>query len=98
MLGASIYPSSEALRLGVVDEMLPPETAEATVLRRAARLGAFPAESFAHAKEGLVGEAAARVRAETPAEADRTAAIWSTDESRAARSRQREKLGMRRGT
>jgi len=98
VLGASIYPSSEALRLGVVDEMLPTETAEATVLRRAARLGAFPAQSFAHAKEGLVGEAAARVRAETPAEADRAAAIWSTDESRAARSRQREKLGMRRGT
>lgn len=97
VLGAAIYPASEALRLGVVDELLAAESAEATVLRRAARLGAFPAESFAHAKEGLVGDAAARVRAETPADADRAAAIWSADESRAARARQREKLGMRRG-
>ncbi|MFM7144221.1 MAG: enoyl-CoA hydratase/isomerase family protein [Alphaproteobacteria bacterium] len=97
VLGASIYPASEALRLGVLDELLPADTAEATALRRAARLGGFSAESFAHAKEGLVGEAAARVRAETPAEADRAAAVWTSSESRAARARQREKLGMKRG-
>ena len=98
VLGASIYPASEALRLGVVDEMLPADAAEATVLRRAARLGGYSAESFAHAKEGLVGDAAARVRAESSAEADRAAAVWISEESRAARARQREKLGMRSGS
>ena len=97
VLGASIYPSSEAIRLGVVDEMLPADVAEATVLRRAARLGAFPAASYAHAKEGLLADTGVRVRGESEAEAERAADVWSSAESRTARARQREKLGMRRG-
>src|SRR5215510_13667860 len=41
-LGAALYPASQAIRLGVVDELLPPDTLDAVVLRRAARLAAFP--------------------------------------------------------
>ena len=95
LLGAAIYPASHALRLGVVDELLPPENFEATVLRRATHLGAFPREAYAHTKAALVAEAAARVRAETPEEASRTAAVWMTPESIAAREAQRKKLGKR---
>lgn len=94
LLGASLYPASQALRLGVVDELLPADTAEATVLRRAARLGAFPQDAYAHTKAALVADAVARTRAETPAEAAATAAIWTSVESRAARRAQREKLGI----
>ena len=96
LLGAALYPAREALRLGVVDELLAPETFAATVVRRAARLGAFPREAYAHTKGALVAEAAARVRAETPEEAARAAAVWTMPESRAARAAQRAKLGMRR--
>jgi enoyl-CoA hydratase len=93
LLGAAVYPASQATRLGAVDELLPATALEATTLRRAARLGAFPREAYAHTKAALVAEAVARVRAETPEEAARTAAVWTAPESRAARARQREKLG-----
>src|SRR5213083_746109 len=95
LLGAALYPASQALRLGVVDELLLPDGFAATVLRRAARLGSFPREAYAHTKTALVAEAVARVEAETPDEATRGAAVWTTAESRAARAEQRAKLGMR---
>jgi enoyl-CoA hydratase/carnithine racemase len=95
LLGAALYPASQAVRLGLVDEILPPDAFAATVLRRAARLGSFPREAYAHTKAALVAETLARVRAETPAEAARGAAVWTTLESRAARAAQRTKLGMR---
>lgn len=94
MLGAAIYPASQAVRLGLVDELLPSEKATETVLRRATRLAALPRESYAHTKTSLLGDVVARIQAETPAEADAAAAVWISDESRAARRRQREKLGI----
>lgn len=93
LLGAAIYPASHALRLGVLDELLPAEGFEATVLERAVHLGAYPREAYAHTKAALVAEAAARVRAETPEEAAPTAAVWMSPESIAAREAQRRKLG-----
>lgn len=96
MLGAALYPASEALRLGIVDELLAADHLESTVLRRAARLGAFPCEAYAHTKAALIGDALARVLAETEEEAERTAAVWTTEESRAARAAQRQKLGVGR--
>jgi enoyl-CoA hydratase len=94
ILGAALYPSSQAIRLGIVDELLSADRFEETVLRRAARLGAFPREAYAHAKAALVAEAAARIEAETPEEALRTMSVWVAPESRAARARQRERLGV----
>lgn len=95
MLGAALYPSSHARRLGIVDELFPTEKFEETVLRRAARLGAFPREAYAHTKAALVAEAVVRIEAETPDEALQTMAVWITPESRAARAKQRAKLGMK---
>lgn len=96
LLGAALYPASQALRLGVVDEVFPADAFLPTVLRRAARLGAHPREAYAHTKAALVADALARVRAETPAAAAAAAAVWTAAESRAARARMREKLGIRR--
>ncbi|GBD25916.1 putative enoyl-CoA hydratase [bacterium HR30] len=92
MLGASLYPSSQAVRLGLVDELLPPDTARQTVLRRAARLGAYPAEAYAHTKCALVEPALRAIASETEEEARATRAIWQSAEGRAARHRQRERL------
>jgi len=97
LLGAAIYPASQALRLGVVDELLPAATFTETVLRRAARLGAFPREAYAHTKAALIAETVARVRADSPEDAAAGAAIWTTAESRAARAAQRARLGMKKG-
>lgn len=92
LLGAALYPASQATRLGIVDELLPADQLESTVLRRAARMGAFPRESYAHTKAALIADAVARVHAETPEEARAAAAVWTTGESRAARAAQRKKL------
>ena len=66
------------------------------MLRRAAHLAAFPREAYAHAKAALIGETLDRIDAETPAEAAAAIAVWSAPASRAARARQREKLGIKR--
>jgi len=92
LLGAAIYPARQAVRLGIVDELVPADAFEATVLRRAARFGAFPRDAYAHTKAALVAEGIARIQADTPAEAMRTAAIWMTPESVAARAEQARRL------
>jgi enoyl-CoA hydratase len=92
-LGAALYPASQAVRLGIVDELLPADTLADTVQRRAERMGGFPREAYAHTKAALVEEAVARVKAEPRAQALSTAAVWMTEESRSARRAQREKLG-----
>jgi enoyl-CoA hydratase len=93
LLGAAIYPASHALRLGVVDELLPPDNFEATVLSRAAHLGTYPREAYAHTKAALMAETVARVEAETAGEAARAAAVWMMPESLAARAAQQKRLG-----
>ncbi len=98
LLGAALYPASQGLRLGVVDELLPADSFGATVLSRAAHLGAFPREAYAHTKAALIAEAVARVKAETAEEAARAAAVWMMPESLAAREAQQEKLGQRNFT
>jgi enoyl-CoA hydratase len=92
LLGAAIYPAKQAVRLGVVDELIAADAFEATVMRRAAHLGSFPRDAYAHAKAALVSEAIARVQSESPAEAMRTTEVWMTPESVAARVQQAQKL------
>jgi enoyl-CoA hydratase/carnithine racemase len=86
VLGAALYPASQAVRLGVVDELLPADRFRDTVLRRAARLGTHPREAYAHTKALLVAPVAAAVRAESDAEAAATRALWTAAENRAVRT------------
>jgi enoyl-CoA hydratase len=95
LLGANLHPASRAIALGIVDELLPQATAAETVLRRAARLAAFPREAYAHTKHALIAAAVAHVEAETDESAARTAAVWTSAESRAARAAQQAKLRLR---
>jgi enoyl-CoA hydratase len=92
LLGAALYPASQAIRLGIVDELLRPDALADTVRRRAARMGIFPRDAYAHTKASLVEDAVRRTMHEPPDAAARTAAVWTTPESRAARARQRAKL------
>ena len=97
MLGAALYPAREAVRLGLVDELLAPDDFTATALRRAARLGNHPRAAYVDAKLGLVAEALERIARESDADGDHTDAVWRDPESRAARRKQREKLGIASG-
>jgi len=93
LLGAALYPASQAVRLGIVDELLAPEKLAESVQRRAARMGAFPRDAYAHTKAMLLEDAVRRIMHEAPDADERGAAVWTSTESRAARARQREKLG-----
>ncbi len=95
LLGAVLYPASAAVRLGIIDELVPPNVFETTVLRHATRLAGMPREAYAHAKALLVADAAAHVASESAEDAQQMLAVWSAPESRAARARQREKLGLK---
>jgi enoyl-CoA hydratase len=95
ILGAALYPTNHAVRLGVVDELLPAATFAETIIERATRLGGLPREAYAHAKAAFIATAMQRVADESDADALRTMAVWLTPESRAARARQRAKLGVR---
>lgn len=92
LLGAALYPASQAVRLGVVDELIPADKFEDTVMHRAARLGAFPREAYAHTKRALTAEAIARIQSETTEDAMATIAVWMTPESADARIAQAKKL------
>jgi len=92
MLGAALYPAAQAVRLGLVDELLPSATARETVLRRASRLANLPAEAYAHTKAALVAPAVAAILGESDAEARETRAVWQSPEGRAARHAQRQRL------
>src|SRR5574341_2664692 len=92
LLGAALYPAAEGVRLGIVDELLPAGSFEETVIRRAARLGAHPRDAYGHTKATLVAETIARIESETAEEAQRTAAVWLSPESVAARAAQAPKL------
>jgi enoyl-CoA hydratase/carnithine racemase len=93
LLGAALYPASQAVRLGIVDELVPPEKLADTVRRRAARMGGFPRDAYAHTKAALIEDAVRRIMHEPPDADERGAAVWTSPESRAARARQRAKLG-----
>jgi enoyl-CoA hydratase len=92
LLGAALYPAGQAARLGVVDELLPADPFEDTVFRRAARLGSFPRDAYAHTKAALTAETIARIESEQPEDAQRTAAVWLSAESVGARAAQAQKL------
>jgi enoyl-CoA hydratase len=94
LLGARLYEATDGLRLGVFEELAAPEDLERVALERAARLGAYPREAYAFTKGQIIEDAAARIRAETPGEAMSAMAVWISEESRAARRRKREQLGV----
>jgi enoyl-CoA hydratase len=95
ILGAKLLPAHAGTALGLFSDILPPAAFERSVIAEAERLGSFPREAYAHAKAAFVMEAAARIEQENEADALRTMTVWITEESRAARRRQREKLKVR---
>jgi enoyl-CoA hydratase len=92
LLGADLYPASALVRFGLVDQLSSPGAFDDEVHARATRLAGFPREVYAHAKAELVAEALGRIDAVSLDRELEIAALWSTDESRAARAAQRERL------
>jgi enoyl-CoA hydratase len=92
-LGAELHPFSDAPAMGVFDELTPAEQGLEQAIEIATRLGAYPAEVFAHTKRALTGEALDRIDAVSIDDELAAADLWRSDESRAARASQRARLG-----
>jgi enoyl-CoA hydratase len=92
VLGARVHAGSELVRLGVVPRLTPATDLDAEAVATADRLSSYPREVYAHAKQELLATALARLDAVTLDEELAVAALWSTDESRAARADQRRRL------
>lgn len=71
----------EALWLGLVDEVVPPDMLMDTAMEAARRLAAIPARTFALTKKALREPFAERARATTAFDEEGTA-IWSSQETR----------------
>lgn len=95
LLGAELLSSHDLVRLGVVSRLTPAVDLEDDAFALAERLATHPREVHAHAKAALMEQALARLDAVTLDDELAVAALWTTDESRAARARQRRRLGAR---
>jgi enoyl-CoA hydratase len=95
ILGAQLFPALRAYSLGLAHEIVAHEGAALRQREVAKRLGEFPRDAYAHSKRALIADAEARILAETDEEALATMAVWITEESRAARRLQRERLNVR---
>lgn len=92
ILRAELHPATALVRAGAVEELVPAAELDERARALAARLASYPREVYAHMKGALVADALARLDAVTLDEELRIAALWSADESRAARERQRAAL------
>jgi enoyl-CoA hydratase len=97
LLGAALYPAEALVRLGVVARLVTPEEFDGVVISLADRVASFPREVYAHAKRALLRDALARLDDVSLEDELGVAALWSTDESRAARAAHRRELGRRSG-
>jgi enoyl-CoA hydratase len=85
ILRAGLYPSSEALRLQLADRVVAAAALDAEAVGLAAQLGAYSAEVYADTKLRLLADALERIDTATLEDDLGISALWSTDESRAAR-------------
>jgi enoyl-CoA hydratase len=92
VLGARLHSASDLPRFGVVTELVPAAHFREHALALAELVGSYPRQPYAHAKQMMVAEALDRVDGVTDEAEEAASTLWSTDESRAARARQRERL------
>jgi enoyl-CoA hydratase len=92
ILGAGVHPAEDLVRWRAVPQLTPSDDVERTGIELAERLAGYPREVYAHAKSMLVSEAVQRLASVSIDEELAVAALWSTEESRAARASQRRRL------
>jgi enoyl-CoA hydratase len=85
MLGARLYPATEAVRVGLADRIVPAVELEAAAIALAVAVGSHPAEVYANTKARLLGDALARIDTATLEDDLAISALWVTESSRAAR-------------
>lgn len=84
VLGADLLDPAEALRLGMVDEVVEPEAVLERASELAEALGSVPRETFAHTRAQLRGDAWARIASPPEGHAAAVERIWTSGEGLAA--------------
>ena len=87
-----LFSPDEALAVGLLHELAPPDRLEQRAVGRALELGALPSSAFAAVKQGLRSTVAQRVRELQEQDAARWAQLWSSDEGRERRRQAIERL------
>ena len=85
MLGARLYPASEAVRLGLAERSVAAADLEAEAVALAAEMGTHPTEVYANTKARHLVDALARIDDATLDDDLAISALWVTESSRAAR-------------
>ncbi|HEX9605560.1 MAG TPA: enoyl-CoA hydratase/isomerase family protein [Myxococcales bacterium] len=95
-LEGRLFSPEEALSVGLLHELLPPDRLEQRAVARAMELGALPGSAFATVKRGLRAPVAQRVRELASQDASRWAETWSGEEARERRRRAIERLSRKK--
>ena len=95
LTGRTLAPP-DALAIGLVDEVVPPESLVDTAVARAATLARIPAETFAVTKAQLRGDVSRRIAADDAADHDRLVDLWSSGPVRDAIGAYLDQLAARR--
>jgi enoyl-CoA hydratase len=83
-LAGEIFPAKEALRAGLVDEVVPEVELLSKAIARAKALAALPQAGVAHVKQSLRKPAADRIRANSEKEAERWMETFYSPETQRA--------------
>jgi enoyl-CoA hydratase/carnithine racemase len=96
VLGADVFSPEDALRMGLVDRIVPADELLAAAVGEAHRLAAIPAETFAITRRQLRGETLERIRRLGPEVDEAVTAAWAQPEVAAAIRGQVGRMSTRR--
>jgi enoyl-CoA hydratase len=95
-LEGRLFTPEEALGLGLLHELVPPEQLERRAAERATELGSLPPQAFAAIKQSIRAPVGRRLRDVLPEDAAGWAATWSSDEGRERRRQAIERLSRKK--
>jgi enoyl-CoA hydratase/carnithine racemase len=82
LYSGKMIPAEEALRMGIVDALFPPERLLAESLAKAGELGDLPAEAFGAIKANRTGEVAEKIRSRLDEDIRLFLKFWYNEEAR----------------
>ncbi len=96
LLAAELFKPADALRVGLVDEVVKQENLQARCVALATQLAAYPPDAYAYNKALAIGPAVEWSGAESEEEAERRLKIWTSEETTRAFLARAQSLGKKK--